>query len=219
MPTATRCLPQFRVTSIAAVLSAACMAQPTDGDDLDTVDDTSEVNSTNDATSEGACKLVETSDSPVVTLSGRLCGETVNIITRAGKMLHLGRSSATDPETEVRIVEVIDTTEPGAPANLRDSQFLVNLAFETGPELTDGVSTHNLASGVFSLCGFGTVVFLEGPVTFQFVGVDANATSGNIALSLTGLLAAGYSDKHGQERVNPCGGELDITINGRLPRE
>ncbi len=219
MPSVAPRRSKSRVMLLAASLSAACMAQPSDEDDLrtDDRDDTSEVNDTGDVTPVGACNLQETSGSPVVTLSGRLCGETVNITTRAGKTVHLGRSSATDPEAEVRIVEVLDSAEPGAPASLRDAEFLLNLAFETGPELADGVSYHNLASGVFSLCGFGTVVFLAVPVTFQFSGVDTS--TGDFNLSLTGLLVSGYAEEHGQDRVTQCGGELDVTITGRLRTE
>jgi hypothetical protein len=219
MPSVAPRRSKSRVMLLAASLSAACMAQPSDEDGLrtDAPDDTSEVNDTDDVTPVGACNPQETSSSPVVSLSGRLCGDPVNITTRAGKTIHLGRSSATDPETEVRIVEVLDSAEPGAPANLRDAEFLVNLAFETGPELADGVSYHNLASGVFSLCGFGTVVFLEGPVTFQFSEVDTS--TGNFNLSLAGLVVSGYADEHGQDRVTQCGGELGVTISGRLRTE
>lgn len=202
---------------LAAGFTPACLAASSEAPGDDTGEDTQAADTGENTSSEPqACELRESSTNPEVTLAGRLCGETVNITTRAGTLLHLGRSSAADPENEIRIVEVLDARDPNAAASLADSQFLLNLGFETGPEFASGVSTHTLTSGVFSLCGFGTVVFLEGPVTFDFAEVGDGIESRRVDLSLSGLVVSGYSERHGQERVDICGGELDLRVTGEL---
>lgn len=197
-----------------------CLAK-TDGADggvrdesTQTDDETSEAETEREPTTQ--CQLMEASDNPQVTLSGRLCGETISITTRAGALIHLGRSQPTDPETEVRIIEVLESATPDAPADFANADFLVNLAFETGPEVASTVTTHNLVSGVFSLCGFGTVVMQSGPVIFEMSGIDDGATSGDITLTLSGLLVGGFAEQHGQTRVQVCGGELGLTLRGRF---
>ena len=202
---------------LAAAFAPACLAASSETPTDDTGPDTpSDATGENTSSGPTGCELRDSSTNPEVTLTGRVCGETVNITTRAGTLLHLGRSSAADPENEIRIVEVVDASGPNVAANLADSQFLLNLGFETGPEFASGVSTHNLTSGVFSLCGFGTVVFLEGPVTFEFTEVGDGVASRSVDLTLTGLVVSGYSERHGQERVDLCGGELNLRVKGEL---
>jgi hypothetical protein len=213
---------------LGASLLSGCLAQPLDeadggvrGNRSDEApsDDARSNDTRSDSSDEpqppATCTTSDAATNPVVTLRGTACGETVNFTTRAGKVLHLGRSSAADPPTEIRLVEVLDST---GPADLAKSQFLVNLAFSTGPELFDGVSYHNLTSGVFSLCGFGTIVFQEGPVTFQLTGTQTDDPTDDVTLSLTGLVVSGYAPEHGQTRVRVCGGELDMIVRGKLSR-
>lgn len=196
-----------------------CLAEATDTDGnvsgASSYEESSDTNTT-DVLEPPACNLTEATDHPQVTLSGRLCGETISVTTRAGAVIHLGRSQPTDPELEARVIEVLESDAPGTPADFANADFLVNLAFETGPEVTSAVSTHNLVSGVFSLCGFGTIVLQSGPVNFEISGVEDGATSGDIALTLTGLLVGGFSEMHGQTRVQLCGGEVDLTLRGRF---
>lgn len=202
----------------SAFAAAGCLAK-TDGADGGVYGAASNDETSLDPDSrddEAACTLRESSTNPVVTLSGRLCGETISVTTRAGTVIHLGRSRATDPDAEVRIVEVGQSTNPNAPIDFEMADFLVNLAFETGPEVGTSVSTHTLTSGVFSLCGFGTVVLQSGPVVIDVSGVDYGASSGDIAMTFSGLLVGGYAPKHGQSRVQPCGGEVDLTVRGRF---
>lgn len=209
------------VCAFAASLLSGCLAQPLDETDGGvrsggaSSDDTRSDESNETKPPNATCTLSDAASNPVVTLRGTVCGETVNLTTRAGRVLHLGRSSAADPPTEIRLVEVVDST---GPADLAKSQFLVNLAFATGPELFDGVSYHNLTSGVFSLCGFGTIVFQEGPVTFQLTGTQTDDPTDDVTLSLTGLVVSGYAPEHGQTRVRVCGGQLDVTVRGKLAR-
>jgi len=203
---------------LSALLVVGCLAK-TDGADggvygAPSNDETSLASESDDDTA--ACVLREATSNPTVTLSGRLCGETISVTTRAGTAIQLGRSRATDPETEVRIVEVGQYINPSAPLDFETAEFLVNLAFETGPEVASSVSTHTLASGVFSLCGFGTVVLQSGPVVFEVSGVEDGASSGDIALTFSGMLVGGYAPQHAQSRVQPCGGEVDLTLRGRF---
>ncbi len=202
--------------SVLGATSCIAAAPENDGGVSEMLTETDDSSPSPDDQSTSACNLNEANDNPLVTLSGRLCGETFSLATRAGAIVHLGRSQATDPETEVRVIEVLESADPGTPADLTSAEFLVNLAFETGPEVASAVSTHNLVSGVFSLCGFGTVVMQSGPVTFEMSGVDDGATSGDFTLTLTGLLVGGYSAQHGQSRVQACGGEVDLTLQGRF---
>lgn len=194
------------------------MAPQTDSDEgAESSDEqSSSAASTTETEPSGACTLKESSSNPAVTLTGSLCGEAVSITTRAGSVIHLGRSAATDPETEVRVIEVLESEDPSAASNLEDAQFLVNLAFETGPEIASTLGEYSLVSGVFSLCGFGTVVFQQAPVTFEISDVVDGAVNGDITITLTDLLVAGFSPNHGQSKVAGCGGALDLTLTGRF---
>lgn len=202
-----------------ALVTVGCLAK-TDGADSGVGDEGSsedvETRTETEPEPTTQCQLIESTNNPQVTLSGRLCGETISLTTRAGAIIHLGRSQASDPETEVRVVEVLESANPEAAADFANAGFLVNLAFETGPEVASTVSTHNLTSGVFSLCGFGTVVMQSGPVIFEMSGIEDGARSGDITLTLSGMLVGGFSNQHGQSRVQLCGGELDLTLQGRF---
>lgn len=201
----------------SSVCTVACLAPKEDGADSGMNGDDDMDEPTEEVTSDepAACDLRVSETNPQVTLSGRICGETVSLTTRAGAVIHLGRSQPTDPESEIRAIEVLADGDPNAQSDLATAQFLVNMSFETGPELATPLSTHNLATGVFSLCGFGTVVMLQGPVTFEMAGVDDGAPSGDIDMTLSGLLVGGFSPQYGQTRVEACGGELELTLRGR----
>lgn len=197
--------------------ATACLAPKEDGADsgINPSDDTDEPTDETTDDEPVTCDLPISDTNPTVTLSGRLCGETIALTTRAGAVIHLGRSQPTDPESEIRAIEVLGGGDPNAQSDLATAQFLVNMSFETGPELATPLSTHNLATGVFSLCGFGTVVMLQGPVTFEMAGVDDGAPSGDIDMTLSGILVGGFSPQYGQTRVESCGGELELTLRGR----
>lgn len=202
----------------AAWLLVGCLAPQEDGTDAGTDPRGNATDETSDEVTSAppACNLEVSDTNPEVTLTGRVCGETISLTTRAGSVIHLGRSQATDPEGEIRAIEVLAGGDLNAQSDLATAQFLVNMSFETGPELGTPLSTHNLATGVFSLCGFGTVVMLQGPVTFEMEGVDDSVPSGDIDLTLSGLIVGGFSPQYGQSRVESCGGELELTLRGRF---
>lgn len=205
-----------------ALLALACGEAEPDTTSETTADESSSSDAPEPAASEpsmpgASCELEQSSAHPRVSIRGFICGETVDYSSLAGRSMHFGRATSDDPETEIRVISVKDDPQHGGVTDetyFEEFGFVLNLAFVTGPEVVNGVSTHSLSSGLFAACDFGTLVFTEAPVTIEVENVEQGARQGQARLTLTGLVVRGFSERYSLDAVPQCGGEVDIVLEG-----